>query len=108
MGLDPLSQPPKYLKKGKPEQRGLLPGDAGRRVRVAIRRQNLVDNVLLDEAQRAPRRGVVSVGDAARTWRDAIVVVLRVIFEQQTHARDEAHERTQNTRRYICQGINVS
>jgi hypothetical protein len=55
------------VKKPKPEQRGLLSGDARRRVRVAIRRQNLVDNVLLDEVQRAAGRGVVGVGDAART-----------------------------------------
>jgi hypothetical protein len=64
--LDQTTKQAPKCEKGKPEQSGLLPGDARRRVRVAIRRQNLVDNVLLDKVQRTPGSGVVGVGDAAR------------------------------------------
>jgi hypothetical protein len=58
------------------ETRGLRAGPRGLRVGVGIQRHHLVADELLDEAQRAARRGVVGVRDAARpvgTVEDLVV-----------------------------------
>ena len=53
--------------RGSASSAGPVPRGLG--VRVGVERQHLVADEVLDERQRAPRRGVVGVGDAARAVR---------------------------------------